>query len=78
MQIKNITRIVKDNESYFRRYADGNLTYAVFNPIDENYYEYDVPVEETKGGVFIVEEKALHHMRWIRKAIESNTFRLTQ
>lgn len=76
MKIENITRLVKDNTSKFRRYCDGNLTYTILNPIDGNMYEYDIPVIDAKGGVFEMETKSIYHMRWIRKAIESKTLRL--
>jgi hypothetical protein len=75
--IKDITKLIKDNTSKFRRYADGNLTYSVQNPIDGNDYEYDIPVRDTKGGVFEMETKSIYHMRWIRKSIETKTLRIS-
>jgi hypothetical protein len=58
-----ITDIVKDNKTArFDRYTDGNLWY-----VTEGGFDFPIPVEDTRGGVFQAEEKALHLMRWIRQ-----------
>lgn len=77
MKKSDITKIVKTMQiASFERYTDGRLIYSVFNPEDQEIYEFDVPVEETKGGTFLGEMKSIHLMRWIRKAIEEKTIRL--
>jgi len=76
MKIQDITKLIRDNTSKFRRYADGNLTYSIPNPIDGNDYEYDIPVEDIKGVVFEMETKSMYHIRWIRKAIDTKTLRV--
>lgn len=73
---KDISKMVKnDAKSFFDRFFDGKLVYKVFNPVDEEWYYYDIPVNDTKGGTFFKEDKAIYHVRWIRKAINSNQFR---
>jgi len=58
-----ITELVRDNKmARFDRYSDGHLWYAT-----EDGFEFPIPVEDTRGGVFRGEEKALHLMRWIRQ-----------
>jgi hypothetical protein len=73
---KDISKMVKnDAMSFFDRFFDGKLVYKILNPLDEGWYYYDIPVSEAKGGTFFKEEKAIYHVRWIRKAINSNQFR---
>lgn len=36
-------------------------------------YQFPISNEEAKGGTFLAEHKAVTLMRWIRKAIESDT-----
>jgi hypothetical protein len=55
---------VKGKVATFSFYQDGNLWYEV------DGYEFPVPVEDAKGGVFNQEEKAIHLMRWIRIHME--------
>ncbi|MGD2072525.1 MAG: hypothetical protein PVG65_03455 [Candidatus Thorarchaeota archaeon] len=73
----HLKEIIKDGQVKFNRYADGNLIYTVYDPIAMRHYEYDVPIEETKGGVFERNVKAIYHMRWIRKSIQNKRMRLT-
>lgn len=75
--VKDITEMVKGNAmSEFARFFDGKLVYRIFNPKDEKWYCYDIPVEEAKGASFFAKEKSIFHIRWIRKAISTNQFRL--
>ena len=74
--VKDISKMVKDDKmTFFDRYQDRKLVYKILNPMDESWYYYDIPLEDTKGGTFRRDEKAIYHVRWIRKAITSNSFR---
>ena len=67
MQQKKSTKIkemVKDKTATFDHYADGNLWYIVGD------FEFPVPIEDTKGGIFKRDMKAISLMRWIRKHLE--------
>lgn len=78
-----ISTLVKNNTATFSFYRNGNLFYdIVFNG---NTYEFPIPIyeikeetvtifEDTKDGGFTDEVKALHLTRWIRKAIDNETF----
>jgi len=73
---KDISAMVKDNAiSLFDRFFDGKLVYKILNPLDGNWYYYDIPVDDTRGGTFWREDKAIYHVRWIRRAINTNQFR---
>ena len=72
--IKDLVEIVK-METYFCRFQDGNLIYKVYNPVTEKFYEYDIPITDCKGAIMYEIAKAIYHMRWIRKAINTNMFR---
>jgi hypothetical protein len=37
-------------------------------------YQFPISNEEAKGGTFLAEHKAITLMRWIRKALDANTF----
>ncbi len=71
----NLKEMVKQPHVRFNRYSDGNLIYIVYDPTEMEFYEYDIPIEETKGGVFERNTKAIYHMRWIKKAIDNKTIR---
>jgi hypothetical protein len=60
-----ILDLVKGKTARFDRFCDQNLWY-----VTEDGFEFPVPVEDTKGGVFNREEKAMHMMRWIRKHVK--------
>jgi hypothetical protein len=57
----NLKEAVK-NIVKFSYCMDGNLWY-----ITHDGYEFPIPFEETKGGIFKSEHKGIHLMRWIRK-----------
>jgi len=73
--VKDIAQMVRNKNAYFDRYFDGKLVYKILNPLDENWYYYDIPIEDTRGWTFFKEDKAVYHVRWIRKAIQTNQFR---
>lgn len=70
----NIKELVKDkNIARFSFYRQGNLWYTVKDIPNGNYFRFPVPVSDTGNATFGMEERAIHLMRWIRKAIEENT-----
>lgn len=60
------------NEVEFDYFMDGNLYYTVSD--GQDVYRFFVPIEDTGHSTFKRTDKAITFMRWIRKAIESNTF----
>lgn len=65
MQLPTLDSLVKGNKiTKFSYSRDGTLWYKVEN------FEYPVSPEEQKGGTWTAEEKAIRHMRWIRKHLE--------
>ena len=73
---KDVTQMIKnDGIVEFVEFKNSHLTYRVYNPVTDAWYQYDISVEETKGGTFPAKEKVMYHGRWIRKAINTNTFR---
>lgn len=49
----------------FLSLADGALWY-----VTDDGFEFPVPLEDTKGAVFLNKDRALLFMRWIRKHME--------
>lgn len=72
-----ITQFVfEGNKAYSTRYFDGSLYYMIRNRDTGEYFEFEIPIGiETQGATFRSEEKALLLMRWIRKAIETDTMK---
>ena len=68
----NLTEIVK-GETRFEYYRAGQFYYNVLCP--NHAYRYPIPREDlgTGAATLYVQEKAINHMRWIRKAIEDKT-----
>jgi len=73
--IMKLKDIVKDNSVEFIRYRKGNLYYMV--AVDNDFYEFPVPIEDCGDATFHNNDKAIMFMRYIRKALEDNTFVLT-
>jgi hypothetical protein len=65
-----------NNKAKFSHYRDGNLWYIV--EVDGKNYNFPISNEEAKGGTFLAEHKAVTLMRWIRKALDGNTFQLAK
>lgn len=64
----NILDIVKDRTTKFHEYMDNALWYVV--EFDDNRkFTYPIPIEDAKGGRFLAKDKAILHMRWIRKQL---------
>lgn len=64
--------IVKDNIVRFYYYRAGNLCYTV--KVDNIDYAFHVPIEDVGDATFKNEDKAMLFMRYIRKALDENTF----
>ena len=64
--------IVKGNKVTFSHYSEGTLYYIVV--VEEQKYVFPISSEESKGGVFLAEDKATMFTRWIRKAIDAGEF----
>ena len=59
---------VKDNQQiHFDFYRDGILYYKT-----DTGMIFEIPISDTKGGMFLRDDKALNYMRWIRKQMERN------
>lgn len=74
MELKDI--VAKGNSARFSYYRDGNLFYTV--EVGGKTYAFPVPIEDTKGGTFLAEHKAVNLMRWIRKALDDRTFQIAR
>ncbi|MFA5174736.1 MAG: hypothetical protein WC438_06140 [Candidatus Pacearchaeota archaeon] len=71
----NLKEIIKDNIVKFQKYQDGIFYYVV--GYNHEKYIFPVPlsdVEATEKPTLFAREKAIMFMRYIRKAIEDNTF----
>lgn len=65
MKLPTLSELVKGgHKTRFKCYGDDTLWYEV------NGFEYPISREEAKGGMWLPEEKAILHMRWIRKQLE--------
>jgi hypothetical protein len=60
------------NKARFSHYRDGQFFYVV--EVEGVPYSFPISIEETKGGTFLAEHRAVNLMRWIRKALEGKTF----
>jgi hypothetical protein len=72
MNIPKLIDVVKGNKVTFSHYADGTLNYNV--TVEGQKYVFPISFEESKGGVFLAEDKATLYTRWIRKAIDDEQF----
>jgi hypothetical protein len=64
----NILEHVRDNQRvHFDFYRDGILYYKT-----DSGLIFEIPISDTKGGVFLRDDKALNFMRWIRPQLEKN------
>ena len=70
------TIVGNNNKATFSHYRDGNFFYTV--KVQEQRYSFPIPIEDAKGTTLFAEFKAITLMRWIRKALENNTFQLAK
>lgn len=72
-----VTEFVKNKqEAHFHYYRAEHLYYSIVRYVDnipENIYLFPVETADLKGATVNSFEKALHLMRYIRKAINSDT-----
>lgn len=62
----NVKEMVKDNKKVtFKFYRAGNLYYTT-----ECGFVFPVPISDIGEATFLVEDKALLFMRYIRKAVQ--------
>lgn len=71
-QLPTLKEIVKDNEVYFSHYRASHLYYKV--NVNGKVYMFTVPIEDIGDATFEAKDKAMLFMRYIRKALEDNTF----
>ena len=74
--IPNIKDIVKGTTAHFSFYRTGNMFYTV--AVDDKTYQFPVSLEDIGGATLPAEIKAITLMRYIRKAIEGETFTITR
>ena len=72
MDKSDIKRIVKDNKAGFWYYRQQHFYYVIY--VDNAPYIFPIPLEDLGDASLNAEEKAIHLMRYIRKAIEDKTF----
>lgn len=60
----NIKEMVKDKTVFFVEYRKGELIYST-----EDGFEFPVPIDEAGDGVFLLKDKAITFMRYIRMQI---------
>ena len=68
MELKNL---IKDNKVNFSHYRANTMYYNI--SFESNTYSFPVPLEDIGDATLEKEDKAIMYMRYIRKAIESNT-----
>lgn len=70
--MKSIKEIVKDNVVEFSSYRAGTFYYII--QVDNSFYQFSIEREDIEGSTLQAKDKAIYFMRWIRKAINDNTF----
>jgi hypothetical protein len=66
MDIKQVIDIVKGKRAKFVEFKNKEFWYE----IPESNFSFPIPLEDTDGGVFQVEEDASLLKRWVRKHLE--------
>jgi hypothetical protein len=70
MTVKEVVQ--GDNVARVSFYRQGNLFYNV--TVDGTEYTFPVSLEDLGGASVMAQEKAITLMRYIRKALEADTF----
>lgn len=70
-KVKNIKSVVQGNFVYFDSFRQGIFYYNV--SVDGFYFQFTIPVDDIGTATMLHKDKAITFMRWIRKAIDSNT-----
>ena len=68
----DIKKVVKNNTARFSFYRAGYMYYEV--AVDGQLYRFPVSLEDLGTVTLLSEHKAITLMRYIRKALEDNTF----
>ena len=72
MENLNIKEIVKGNQVYFSHYRESHLYYKV--DVKGKVYMFTVPIEDIGDATFEARDKAMLFMRYIKKALDDDTF----
>ena len=70
--IMSIKEIIKDNTVDFDFYKMNMFYYVI--KVDGKTFQFTVDREDIGTAVMLKHDKAIFFMRWIRKAIDTNTF----
>lgn len=65
VKTKNVKELIKNQKAHFTHYQDGNMYYTTTNG-----FEFPIPLDDMKGGVFNNEHEAINLMRWVRKHVD--------
>lgn len=68
----NVLQIVKDNKAEFSHYRAGNAYYEV--AVNGIIYSFPVAILDLQQATILRTHKAVELMRYIRKALDDNTF----
>lgn len=71
-----ITTIVKNNRAVFAHYRSGKMYYSVVNQDGKALWEFPIDITDTNdigSATLLPEYKAITLMRYIRKAIASDS-----
>jgi len=69
-----MVNLIRKNKVEFHRYYQGNFYYRIREPFTKVSYQFKIPMEDIMGTVLLREDRAIVFMKWIRKAINNNTF----
>jgi hypothetical protein len=72
MNLPSLTEVVKSGNAEFSFYRIGKLYYTV--TVNGFQYIFPVPEKEVRDASVFRTMKAIHLMRWIKKAMESELF----
>jgi len=79
-RLMNIKELVKNNFCYFHSYRKSFFYYTLIiytgtegNDDTTDHYLFPIPVDDLGDATLLGTEKAIHLMRYIRKAIAENT-----
>ena len=69
--MKSIKEIVKNNIVEFSSYRADTFYYVI--KVDEDFYQFSIERSDIEGSTLMAKDKAILFMRWINKAIKSNS-----
>jgi hypothetical protein len=82
--LNNLKNLIKDNKVWFDSYRQGYFYYKINMGVVEDETgkksvigTFTVPLDDIGTATLMAEDKAINFMRWIRKAIESETLLTT-